>query len=425
MFSFQPGSGDDNSFERFLAARYFAGGQGRIAGSRFVRFVVYAATAGVAVGVAALLLALAITRGFSNEIERKIIDFGSHIQVESFLDAPLNGSEAYESRIADVEGAVTVDAAVIEFALIRSQSDIDGIALWGSESARMLDGYYVAGKFSQVDSASGRPGMVISSTQADQLNAEVGTVITCFSVRGNRGEDNAELIFGRPRVQQFTVTGIYDTGFAEVDERFAFVDINVARRLLGYRPDQSSRFDVRIDDIANADSVVARIDRAVGFPTMSRTVFEVHRNLFAWVGLQESIIPLVIAIIILVAAFNIVGTLLMMVLEKTGEIGVLISMGASPRQLRKAFLWLGMLIGGFGILIGEALAILLSLIQKQWGLIPLPRDTYYMDVAPVVLSWMDFAIVAVIAMILCIAAAYAPARVASRVDPIKTIRFAA
>jgi lipoprotein-releasing system permease protein len=132
----------------------------------------------------------------------------------------------------------------------------------------------------------------------------------------------------------------------------------------------------------------------------------------------------VIAIIILVAAFNIVGTLLMLVLEKTGEIGILQSMGASPRQLRRTFLWLGVIIGGVGVLVGEGIALAFALIQRHYGIIPLPRDTYYMDVAPVELASLDFVVVAAIALALCVLAAYAPARVAAGVDPIKTIRFA-
>ena len=266
---------------------------------------------------------------------------------------------------------------------------------------------------------------MISRAQSVLLNTELGSVVTCFSIRESDALNRQDLLFGRPKVQQFVVTGVYDTGFAEIDDRFAFVDIVVARKLLGYTADQSTRFDVRIRDIEEADSVVSRIDEKVGFPTISRTVFEVHRNLFAWVGLQESIIPLIIGIIVVVAAFNIVGTLLMLVLEKTGEIGILRSMGASTRQMRRVFLWLGALIGGVGIFLGESVALLFALAQQQWGIIPLPRDTYYMDTAPVVLSPFDFAIVAGIALALCLLAAYLPARVASGVDPIRTIRFAA
>lgn len=415
--------GRQDYFQRFIAVRYLTGQTTGRQGSRFVRFVIYAAIAGVAVGVASLLLAISITRGFSVEIENKIIDFGSHVQVESFLDAPLSESDSYVQRLMAMPDVVEVTPVVLELALLRTSTDIDGIALWGTpQGSRILLKYLVEGALLTDADSHGRPGIVISTSQSRLLNVSKGALVTCFSMRD--GEETS-LLTARPRVKQFVVTGMYDTGFSEVDDRFAFVDIEDARQLLGYRPDQTTRFDVLTSHIDNADSLVARIDEAIGFPTMSRTVFEVHRNIFAWVGLQESMIPLVIAIIIIVAAFNIVGTLLMLVLEKTGEIGILQSMGATRRTVRQAFVWLGFFIGAMGIAIGEALAFTMAFAQKRYGLIPLPRETYFMDTAPILLDGLDFVLVAVIALVLCLAAAYAPARVASRIDPVRTIRFTA
>lgn len=410
-------------FQRFIAIRYLTGQTTGREGSRFVRFVIYAAIAGVAVGVATLLLAISITRGFSVEIEKKIVDFGSHVQVENFLDAPLDETGKYVEELSAIPGVIDVAPVVQELALLRTSTDIDGIALWGtSEESRLLSQYLVEGSLSANDSLSSKPGIVISRSQSRMLGVGLGGVVTCFSMRE---VDGGSLLTARPRVKQFSVSGIYDTGFTEVDDRYAFVNIADARELLGYRTDQSTRFDLRLADISMADSVVANIEDRIGFPTMSRTVFEVHRNIFAWVGLQESMIPLVIAIIIVVAAFNIVGTLLMLVLEKTGEIGILQSMGATRRTVRQAFVWLGLLIGVVGIGLGEGIAFVVAFVQQRYGLIPLPRETYFMDTAPVLLDGFDFVLVAAIALVLCVIAAYAPARVASRIDPVRTIRFSA
>ncbi|MGA7305896.1 MAG: FtsX-like permease family protein, partial [Rhodothermales bacterium] len=394
-------------FQRFIAIRYLTGQTTGREGSRFVRFVIYAAIGGVAVGVATLLLAISITRGFSVEIEKKIVDFGSHVQVENFLDAPLDGTGKYVEELSAIPGVIDVAPVVQELALLRTSTDIDGIALWGtSEESRLLSQYLVQGSLSANDSLSSKPGIVVSRSQSRMLGVGLGDVVTCFSMRE---VDGGSLLNARPRVKQFSVSGIYDTGFSEVDDRYAFVNIVDARQLLGYRADQSTRFDLRLADISMADSVVARIEDRIGFPTMSRTVFEVHRNIFAWVGLQESMIPLVIAIIVLVAAFNIVGTLLMLVLEKTGEIGILQSMGATRRTVRQAFIWLGLLIGVVGIGLGEGIAFVVAFVQQRYGVIPLPRETYFMDTAPVLLDGFDFVLVAAIALVLCVIAAYAPA----------------
>jgi len=156
---------------------------------------------------------------------------------------------------------------------------------------------------------------------------------------------------------------------------------------------------------------------------MARSIYNVYRPLFAWVQLQQNIIPLVLSIITVVAAFNIIGTLLMLMLEKTQAMGVLASMGASAKSLRRLFLWMGLIIGGVGTLLGSVFALVFGLLQKQYGFIPLPAEAYYMETAPVELIPWDFLIVGLVAVVLCLLAAYIPARIASRIEPIRVIRF--
>jgi lipoprotein-releasing system permease protein len=141
------------------------------------------------------------------------------------------------------------------------------------------------------------------------------------------------------------------------------------------------------------------------------------------VNLQQSIIPLVIGVIVLVGAFNIIGALLMMILEKTREIGILQSLGTSQRTLKRVFLTLGLLIGGIGTTIGAALAVTLGYLQQQFELIPLPAEAYYMTTAPIELNPLDYVVVGVVTLVLCGLAAYIPARVAARVEPVQAIRF--
>ena len=139
--------------------------------------------------------------------------------------------------------------------------------------------------------------------------------------------------------------------------------------------------------------------------------------------LRKSVVFRSTLVIVIVAAFNIIGTLLMIILEKTREMGVLQSMGTSRRLLRRLFLWLGILIGVVGTAIGEVAALLLAVIQKEFQVIPLPAEAYYMDTAPIELNPVDFVVVAVVALVLCALSAYVPARVASRIDPVRAIRF--
>lgn len=405
--------------ERFLARRYLTGAQGRPEGRRFLRFVVYIAVGGVAIGVASLLLALSIVRGFTSEIESKILGIGSHVQVESLRDAPLDDVDALADRLRAREEVSVVAASVQEFVLLRhSSSEIEGVSIWGTETLPpFVAGSVVAGRDGLEAGQDETGPIVIGAQLARRLGVDLGDQVTAFSIRGNGGGA------GRVRVKPFVVTGIFETNLDQTDDRFAFAEIDRARDLLSYGPDQASRLDLLLVDPSQADSVAVSIGRAEGYPILAQSIYKVQASLFAWVQLQQQIIPMVIAVIILVAAFNIIGTLLMMMLEKTREIGILMAMGATPSLLRRTFLLLGALIGLTGIAIGETLALGLALIQQRYGIIPLPPDAYFMKTAPVELAVMDFVTVAILTVILCAFAAYIPARFAGRIQPIRAIHF--
>jgi lipoprotein-releasing system permease protein len=226
-------------------------------------------------------------------------------------------------------------------------------------------------------------------------------------------------------VRQFHVAGVYETGLGDFDERFVFGDIEDARRLFGYGPNQVSRLELTIDDLNQSPVMAAQISQEIGPPVFARSVFDVFRNLFAWVRLQEGIVPLVISVLVFVAAFNIVGTLLMVILDKTREIGVMVAMGASRASVRRVFLTFGVLVGVLGSAIGAALAFAVAALQARFGIIPLPQEAYYLDTAPVELRALDFLVVPVVAVVLCAAMAWLPARVAARVEPVRAIRFGA
>ena len=415
------------SFHRFVAFRYLLGAQGREEGRRFVRFITYVAIGGVAVGVAALLLALSIVRGFSQEIEAKIVGFGAHVQVESFQDAPLSDAERMQRDLAQRATVARVAPVVTEFALLRrSAVEIDGVALWGTDVLLpYLAEHLQDGTPSFAPDSARRSGLVIGAALARLLDVAVGDRVTVFSMRKTAGDGARSLstLGLRPRVKQFHVAGIYETALANFDELYVFTDLDVARDLLQYGPDQVTRFDLTLHDVTQADAVALDVEETYGFPVMARTIYQAFRGLFAWVNLQEAIIPVVIGIMIIVAAFNTVGTLLMIVMEKTREIGVMASMGASRQILRRLFLWLGLFIGAVGTGIGLSLAFILAMLQQRYAIIPLPEEAYYMDTAPIALDPFDFVLVGAIALILCVLSAYIPARFASRIEPLKVIRF--
>lgn len=420
-----------------MALRYLYGAEGRAEGRSFIRFITYVAIGGVALGVAALLLSLAIVRGFSEEIQEKIVGFGSHVQVRSYLqDQPLTDARSLERRLAEIPTVASVTPVVRDFVLLRRSSDaIDGVALLGTDTPpEYLVEHTIRGTFrlkaAAPDSSASdaviakttqtpKPALVVGKQLARRLGLDVGDTVTAFSLRGEAGGASLR----RPRVKQFVVRGVFETSLTNVDDVYVFTDLASARSLVGMASTSVSHFDLTLRDVSRADSVAANVEDTFGFPVGARTIYEQYSGLFAWVNLQESIIPLVISVIILVAAFNIIGTLLMLILEKTREIGILQSLGASGRMLKRLFLVLGVLIGAAGTTIGAGLALALGLIQKRFEVIPLPAEAYFMTTAPIELNPFDFVLVSVVALLLCAAAAYVPARVAARIEPVRAIRF--
>ena len=413
------------SFEQTLALRYLRGADGREGGA-FLRFVIVAAVGGVALGTGALLLALMIVRGFSSEIEAKIVGFGQHVQVESYLGEPLTGADSLAARLLRYPGVVAAAPAVVDFALVRGRSDagsaVDGVLLWGTEASAQpfIRARTGLGAFDFAPDAAGRPGLVVGARLAERLGLEVGEAVTVFSTRGLRGDAPV-----RPQVKALHVAGVFETGLADFDDQFAYAPLAEVRDLFAFAPDQATRVDLTLADRLGARDLALQISDEVGPPVIARSIEDVYRGLFAWVELQQSIVPLVISILVVVAAFNIIGALLMVVLEKAREIGTVLAMGASRRAVRRLFLLFGFLVGTVGAALGAALALGFGWAQKTWQFIPLPQDAYYLDAAPIQIEPLDVVVTVVVAVVLCTLAAYLPARAAARVEPIRTIRFGA
>lgn len=406
-----------------MSLRYLWGAEGQSEGRSFLRFITYVAIGGVTLGVAALLLALAIVRGFSREIENKIVGFGAHIQVTNYVqDEPLEDSGSLRSELSATDGVAQVAPVVEQPVLLRHSNDeIDGVVLLGVDHLpSYLDDRLETGGLEQTEGSS--PGLVVGRELATRLGLDVGDLVTAFALQqGGTGDLGGGV--QRPRVKQFRVRGIYDTSLQNIDDVYVFGDVDTARWLGNVSPTSVSRFNVTVADRSRIDSLAATIENRFGVPVVARTIYQQYAGLFAWVDLQQSIIPLVIGVIIIVAAFNIIGTLLMLILEKTREIGVLKSLGTSGGTLKRLFLMLGLLIGSVGTAIGAGLALSLALLQQQFGIISLPAEAYYMSTAPIGLNPWDFILVAIATILLCGAAAYVPSRVAARVEPVRAIRF--
>ena len=405
------------NFKWFLAYRYF---RGRTTGSAFLSFIKIMAVAGVAIGSAGLLIALSIVHGFSSVIQEKILGYGTHISISTYADDPLYRSDTLAVYLQDIPGVDDSQAVIYSQGMVQTRDFAEGTFIKGVDRDGDLSNirqYIRDGEYNLGPNEEGLPGAVIGARLARNLDASPGSVITAYAIRGMPTPLNL------PQIQQFHVSGIYHTGIDQFDDVLMLVDVDYARGLFEMPPPRATQVDLRIADLDEIEKVSALLSDRLPFPYYTETIYERYRSIFAWINLQEQTIPFVIAVMIIVAAFNLIGTVLIMVLERTRDIGILKTMGANDKSVRSIFLIEGIIVGIAGLLIGIFLSLAFYVIQDTWQVIPLPEESYYMTAAPVQPRWFDFVLVSTITLILCALASWLPARVAARLNPLSVISY--
>ncbi len=404
------------SYSTFIARRYLQSRQN----DGFISFITSIAILGVTLGTAALIISLSVLGGFEREITEKVIAFTSHVQISGFRNQPLSNYTENVALIADsVAGVKSVGPIASREVLIRYKQTVDGILLKGVDPTRDVSTtarYIVEGSYDIDREAGTLPKLVIGKKLAAKLDVRLGDKVTVFGT--------ARLMeSGQMRVMQLIVTGIYESGMSDYDDLYAFTSLQDAQALFQLG-DAVTGYEILVQNVDSASVVAERAQELLGYPHFTRTVFQTYRNIFSWIELQKKPVPIILGLIIIVATVNIVGTLLMMVLGKTREIGILMSLGASKWGVTKIFLRQGLTIAMIGTFFGNALALGICYAQLEFGFFSLPSEIYFMKSVPIMLRWEYFAIVSSISMVLCLVSSVLPARLASRLKPINAIRFA-
>jgi len=403
-------------YSSFIASRYL---RSRLNDS-FISFITAIAILGVTLGTAALIIALSVLGGFEREITEKVVGFTSHVQILGFQNQPLRN---YPRNARIMQDSIPSVRAVAPFvsreALIRSREGVDGIFLKGVDPLNDISttrNYIIGGKYDLEHEQGSLPKVVVGRKLAAKLALEVGDKATVFGV--GRGME-----LGQLRVMQFRVSGIYESGMAEYDDIHAFTTLRDAQTLFQVG-NAVTGYDLLLTRVDSAEVVAARVQDLLGYPHYGRTVFQTYRNLFTWIELQKKPVPIILGLIIIVATVNIIGTLLMMVLGKTREIGILASLGATRWGISKIFLRQGFVIAIIGTLLGNLVAFCLCHAQQEWRFLSLPSDIYFMTSVPILLSADFFLLVSAVSLMLCLFCSLIPARLAARMDPVQAIRFA-
>lgn len=405
------------NFEYFLALRYLKGTKKK---ASFLSFIKIMAITGVAIGAGGLLIALSIVHGFSSVIQEKILGYGNHITIQTYTDRPLYRADTLVTFLEKIDGIEAAQAVIMGQGMVQTRDFVEGTVIKGvgpEGDLSHLYRYVTRGIYSFTPNERNMPGVVIGERLARNLEADVGSIVTAYAIQGIPSPLNL------PAIRQFHVAGIYHTGIEQFDSAFMLMDREHARFLFDVVYPHAHQIDVLVTHPDQIRSLNQLLSQKLPFPYYSETIYQRYSNIFAWINLQEQTIPFVIAIMIIVAAFNLIGTVLMMILERSRDIGILKTLGASDRSIQKVFLLEGILVGVIGLSIGIALSLLFYWIQGTYQLIPLPEESYYMSSAPVEPRIRDFFLVSSFTLLLCAAASWIPARVAARLDPLKVIAF--
>ena len=392
--------------------------------SGFITVLTGISIAGVALGVTALLTVLAVMNGFENEIQSRIAGTDAHVILLGQSAAGIEDAGPILKRVRSQPGVVGVAPFTYVKAMVFREGQTEGMVVKGvdlaSERSVTTIGDHIDPPLDSIPrvTAEGMPGIVLGSELAARLGARIGQPVALVTLSGT-----TQSAFGyAPRIRQFRLVGIFTSGLYTYDSSFGVTSIGASQDFFQLGTAVTG-IEIKLADMFDAPRIAGELLRASGRTDLrSNNWIELNRNLFTWMKLEKAVMFVILALIILVAAFSIVSTLFMVVIEKRRDIGVLKSMGASPAMVRRVFLFEGLLIGGSGVAIGVALASALIAVLQRYPFVRLPGDVYFIERLPVRPEAMDFVAVIVAALILCLVAALYPAWRASRLDPVDAIR---
>ncbi|MFH1691218.1 MAG: lipoprotein-releasing ABC transporter permease subunit [Candidatus Omnitrophota bacterium] len=391
------------NFEIFIGARYFLSLQKE----KFISAISLISSLGVAIGVMALIIVIAVMAGFDNDLKDKIIGVNPHIVVhseEGIADYP-----AFLKQIRSVRGVESVAPYVSGQAFLYFKDrflslNIKGIDLDAEKKVTRISDYVLGD-----DLVLPPGGILLGRELANALGIKKGD----------------EIILSSPIIglnTPFYVAGIFYTGMYDYDFNLGFLDIHDAQDFFGLGS-LVTQVGIKLDDPYRSLVVKKKIGQIVGHRYHIRTWTEINKNFFAALALEKITMFVILTLIVLVACFNIVSTLVVMVVEKTKDIGILKAIGASEQSIRRIFTWGGLIIGFSGTLFGIICGVVLCLLLKKYQFIQLPKDIYSIDHLPVFLRWQDIGLIAACALVISFLSTLYPASKAARLDPVEALRY--
>lgn len=423
------------SYEFFISLRYLRAKRKQV----FVSIITFISITGIFLGVAALIIVLAVMNGFETDLREKILGINAHIVLMQYTGM-MKDHERVKEAVEQVDGVVASTPFIYSQAMLKKGDNVHGIVLRGlspADAAKVINlGKTTEGGLDLL-TPEGRktlrlapevkdlPGIILGKELAKNLGVFLYDTLYVVSPMGI--STPVGLV---PRMKKFLVVGIFESGFYEYDLSLAYASLADTQEFLSVG-DLVTGLEIKVRDIYRANEIAAAIEKKLGFPFWVRDWMKMNKNLFAALKMERRVMFIILSLIVLVAAFNIITTLIMVVMEKSKDIAILKSMGATSRSIMKIFIYQGIIIGGIGTLLGTLAGLLVAFnlgdisrfIENLFGFKILPGDVYYLSELPSKVNYGDVVIIVVGTLLISFLATIYPSRNASRLDPAEAIRY--
>tara|TARA_R110002111_G_C5986312_1_gene371554 strand:+ start:495 stop:1727 length:1233 start_codon:yes stop_codon:yes gene_type:complete len=379
--------------------------------------------AAIAIGIIVMLIAIATGLGLQQKIRDKVVAFNGHIEITNYdtnasdeSQVPISINQDFYPNFKDVEGVEHIQAVATKFAVIRTETDFEGVVVKGVGADYNWDyfkGFLIKGRLPDYAKAQNEE-VLISEYLSKRLGFKVGDKFqTLFTEQLDR----------LPRIMNFEIVGIYNSGFQELDEKFLIADLRHLQRLNKWESNQIGSFEVFIDDFSQIEEKTVEVYKSIPSLMNATSITQKYYTIFEWIKIFDNNTYGIIAIMIIVAGINMITALLVLILERTSMIGILKALGSSNWTIRKVFLYNASYLVGLGLLWGNIIGLGLLFAQKYFELFPLNPDTYYVSTAPVYISWEYIVILNLGTFIACLLMLLIPSVIISKISPVKAIRF--
>lgn len=392
------------------------------------RPAIHIATAGVAIGLAVMILTVSVVLGFKHTIRDKVIGFGSHIQVANFLT--MQSSDPYPICIDDsvmrvirgIEGVDHVERFALTQGILKTDQDFLGISFKGigpEYDLSFIKSNLKSGSLPSFSDSANKGNLLLSSATADKMHIKVGDKVYAYFISDTG-----------VKMRRFTVSGIFQTNMSQFDNSLCFTDLYTTRKLNNWDGDLCTGAELRVADLQHINLVASRIADKVnrtsdheGNIFTSQTIYESYPQIFSWLSLLDVNVWIILALMICVAGFTMISGLLIIILERTQMIGVLKALGMKGASVRHTFLWFAVFIIGKGMLIGDVIAAVVIALQRQTGFISLDPTTYYVSEAPTEINLPAFMLINAATLLISVIVLVGPSFLISHIHPAKSMRY--